>query len=207
MNCQAENDVLERYVTVGLSEEELGPFVEHLLVCEACRKEVVEMEAYVEAMRSAAQELRRCERPRSAWLPQLLLHWQPLSAAAAMVILALLVAGPWHSAKTGGLAPAAIMLQASRGAEGPLVPAGSPLALGMDLAELPAFATYRVEVVNQVGTKMAEIEARPTAGKLQAVISAGLRSGIYFVRLYSSSCCGSTRSALEIKKSDFSTSR
>jgi anti-sigma factor RsiW len=42
-----------------MSEEELGRCEEHLLVCDACRREVAASDAYVEAMRKAAAQLRR----------------------------------------------------------------------------------------------------------------------------------------------------
>jgi anti-sigma factor RsiW len=41
-----------------MSEEELACCEEHLLVCDACRREVAESDAYVEAMRKAAAQLR-----------------------------------------------------------------------------------------------------------------------------------------------------
>ena len=42
-----------------MSEEELACCEGHLLVCDACRREVAESDAYVEAMRKAAAQLRR----------------------------------------------------------------------------------------------------------------------------------------------------
>lgn len=48
----------ERYSLGEMSEEELGRCEEHLLICDACRREVAESDAYVEAMRKAAAQLR-----------------------------------------------------------------------------------------------------------------------------------------------------
>ena len=49
---------IERYSLGEMSEEELACCEEHLLVCDACRREVAESDAYVEAMRKAAAQLR-----------------------------------------------------------------------------------------------------------------------------------------------------
>jgi len=48
-----------RYSLGEMSEEELARCEEHLLVCDACRREVAASDAYVEAMRKAAAQLRR----------------------------------------------------------------------------------------------------------------------------------------------------
>ena len=49
----------ERYALGAMSEEEVAPWEEHLLVCEPCRREVAASDAYVAAMRKAAEELRK----------------------------------------------------------------------------------------------------------------------------------------------------
>jgi Putative zinc-finger len=208
VNCQAESEVLEQYALGGLPEEESGEIEAHLLVCDACRKDLLETEAYVEAMRSAARQLRQRGRVRTGWLQQVMVYWQPFSAAAAaMVILAVVAGGPWRAGKTSESAPLPVVLQASRGADGAQVPAGRPLVLTMDMTELPAFATYRVEVVNAVGTKIAEFNASPVDGTLRAPTGAGLDSGVYFVRLYSPEDQLLREYALEIRTPAASTSR
>lgn len=49
----------ERFTLGAMSEEEVAHWEEHLLVCEPCRREVTESNAYVAAMRQAAAELRK----------------------------------------------------------------------------------------------------------------------------------------------------
>lgn len=49
----------ERYSLGAMSEEEVAHWEEHLLVCEECQREVAKSDAYVAAMRAAAEELRK----------------------------------------------------------------------------------------------------------------------------------------------------
>ena len=49
----------ERYSLGAMSEEVVAHWEEHLLVCETCRREIAQSDAYVAAMRQAAEELRK----------------------------------------------------------------------------------------------------------------------------------------------------
>jgi len=51
-------DVLERYVMAKLSEAEVIPVEEHLLVCERCRQRAEGLDEFVDAIRSAATSRR-----------------------------------------------------------------------------------------------------------------------------------------------------
>jgi len=58
---------IEKYSLEALSERARARVEEHLLICECCRQSVASSDAYVAAMRWAADWLRRAERePRSA---------------------------------------------------------------------------------------------------------------------------------------------
>ena len=48
----------ERYALGEMSEGETSHWEEHLLTCEPCRREVAAADAYVAAMREAAEKLR-----------------------------------------------------------------------------------------------------------------------------------------------------
>jgi anti-sigma factor RsiW len=50
---------IERYSLGGLSPEDAAPFDEHLLICEQCQANVEASDAYVAAMRGAAQRIRQ----------------------------------------------------------------------------------------------------------------------------------------------------
>lgn len=49
----ASEDVLERYATSKLSETELVPVGEHLLVCPVCCERVTWLDRFVDSIRSA----------------------------------------------------------------------------------------------------------------------------------------------------------
>jgi anti-sigma factor RsiW len=53
-----DGEEIENYSLGRLSEEELAPCEEHLLICEPCRRQVEASDAYIEAMRQAAAEIR-----------------------------------------------------------------------------------------------------------------------------------------------------
>ena len=53
-----EETELEQYSMGILSEASLEAFEEHLLACDSCQDHLLEMEAYVNAMRSASPKLR-----------------------------------------------------------------------------------------------------------------------------------------------------
>src|SRR5436309_2874662 len=61
---------IEQYSMGALPEERLKPFEEHFLVCEFCQDQLLEMEAYVNAVRSVSPKLRAAREPvwrRLAW--------------------------------------------------------------------------------------------------------------------------------------------
>src|SRR5215831_15210288 len=140
VNCHAANEALENYVISGLPEQQLE---EHLLVCSACREALIETEAYVEAIQSAARKLRRRETPQRSWTWRIAtaprLMW---ATAFVMVILVMSVGYPWRGTNAARLEPLAVMLQTSRGSDIARAPAGRPLLLLVDLTELPELSTY-----------------------------------------------------------------
>ena len=71
-----EETEVEQYSMGTLSGASLETFEEHLLACYSCQDRLLEMEAYVNAMRSASPKLRKARRrfwatpfqwPRPAW--------------------------------------------------------------------------------------------------------------------------------------------
>src|SRR5258708_6381611 len=53
-----EESQLEQYSMGNLPEERAEPFEEHLLACEVCQDRLLEMDAYVNAVRSVSPRLR-----------------------------------------------------------------------------------------------------------------------------------------------------
>jgi hypothetical protein len=195
-----EESQLEKYSMGILPEQQTASFEEHLLVCETCQDRLLEMDAFVNAVRSVSPKLRdelenepsreRKEFRAAGWLREL---WSILTSAKVPVMLAgaaalvLMLAIPRYAVQTrGAVEPYAITLEARRGIEGlsqARAPEGRPLTLRVDLTELPSFPEYGVEVVGGQGEQILRSSAKPNAGTL-SIASGKLPQGIYFVRLF-----------------------
>src|SRR5438067_1844089 len=88
-----EDTELEQYSMGTLSEARLEAFEEHLLACDACQDQLLEMEAYVNAMRSASPKLR--EAPQSSWADQFRWPRWAYIAALATAVFSLVTARVW----------------------------------------------------------------------------------------------------------------
>src|SRR5258708_5920798 len=108
--CHLDPDDLERYSRHQASDEESARFEEHLLLCEACREELRNVDSFVIAMRDAAAESRReYQKERSWWsIPRLI----PAFAVLALLLLGAVIL-PRFTGPTQP--PLAISLAATRG--------------------------------------------------------------------------------------------
>src|ERR1035437_8027092 len=92
MHCHVDAEDLERY-SMGTSPLETTPFIEeHLLTCDSCGNRHRETDAYLLAMRTSSQQLRRDEKAakRREWrIPA----WVPVMVTVAVGIV-LVVATP-----------------------------------------------------------------------------------------------------------------
>jgi len=178
---------LEQYSMGKLPEVRLAPFEEHLLACESCQDRLLETEAFVNAVRSVSPKLRAASssprrnrfRPRPTWV-----------AAFAMGLVLLGLGRIWLAAPRAPMDFAAVVLQSSRGIEGLAVakaPAGKPLALTIDLTELPALPSYRLEIVNSGGKPVWQASAGARDSIVTQRLPHGLHTGQYYVRLYTTS--------------------
>jgi len=180
-----EEPQLEEYSMGMLSEASLEAFEEHLLACDSCQDRLLEMESYVNAMRSASPKLR--EAPPPFWA--VLLKWpRPAFVAAfAMGVVVLAVARIWIVTPPAHTEMASVVLHASRGIEGlaaARAPSGKRLSLAVDLTELPAFPSYRMEMVDATGKSVWQAVAHPENGKITQPTTNGFTAGQYYVRLY-----------------------
>ena len=185
-----EDTDIEQYSMGILPEERLAPFEEHFLACDACQDRLLEMEAYVNAVRSVSPKLR--EASQSGWRSWF--HWPrpvwvsavALGVAASFSVIALTQARNWKQGPPAQLT--AVLLHSARGIEGleaARAPAEKPVSLAIDLTELPAFPSYRLETVNSMGKPMSKSIAVPQQGKITQPVAKGLAAGRYYVRLYS----------------------
>src|SRR5438552_2078439 len=88
-----DDSAIEQYSMGILPEESLAPFEEHFLACDSCQDRLLEMEAYVNAVRSVSPKLRAADQsgwrgwfhlPRPAWVAAV-----ALGAAASFSVIAL----------------------------------------------------------------------------------------------------------------------
>ena len=175
---------IEAYSMGTLNEEESAPFEEHLLICETCRNQVLETDAYLAAMYGASTRVRQPAKPavRFQFFSRLL----PLLSAAALV-LALAVAGLWLGRVVPVIPANVVNLTSTRGVGIDVkAPPGRALNLNLDLEGLPAAASFRVDIVDRGGTIVWNGTAQSRDSKAIAQV-AGLAAGIYFVRLYTTS--------------------
>jgi hypothetical protein len=178
-----ESDV-EQYSMGELPEASLAPFEEHLLACASCQDRLLEMEAYVNAVRSVSPNLRAA--PQPAWRELFFRPWPAWAAAMALSVIALTVVN-FRVAVPRPEGLTAVFLQSSRGIEGLALaraPVGQPVLLNIDLTELPAFPSYRLEIVNAAGKPVWQAAAIPKEGKIAQPLSKGLAAGQYYIRLY-----------------------
>jgi hypothetical protein len=175
---------LEEYSMGQLPGSRVEVFEEHFLACDTCQDRLLEMEAYVNAMRSASPKLR--EQQPAFW--KSLFRWPRLAWVGAAGLTAVSVAaGIWMLAPRNRIEMASVTLQASRGITGPAVikaPAGKVLSLNVDLTELPASPSYRMEVVDATGHRVWETVTQPRNGKIAQPMTKVLSAGQYYVRLY-----------------------
>jgi hypothetical protein len=83
--------------------------------------------------------------------------------------------------------PAAVTLTAFRGGDptqGATAPAGRPLALAIEAADVPAATRCRVDIVNATGRLVWSGVATAAEGQLNLTVPESLGAGIYWVRLF-----------------------
>jgi hypothetical protein len=180
-NYHLDDEELERYSMGAMPEAAIAPFEEHLLVCEPCQLRLAQTDAYVGAMRQASARLRT--EPLKRGLPWL--RFPRLIPALAGMAVAIVAAGLWIGRPDMGEAhPFAVDLEATRGAAiEAKAPAGRWLLLRLDLANLPASSSYRLEMVDRFGSRVWQSTVPAQESKAGFKVP-GAQPGIYFVRVY-----------------------
>ena len=178
-----EDTDIEQYSMGKLPQSSLASFEEHLLACDSCQDRLLETETYINAVRSVSPKVRR--ESRSRWRDRF--RQRPAWVAAVVFGMVMLLLGRvWLTTPNPG-AVTAVFLQASRGIEGLAVakaPAGKPISLHIDVTELPAFPSYRVEIVNATGKPVWQRVANARERRIEQPVPKGLDAGQYYVRLY-----------------------
>ena len=183
-----EDDDLERYSMGTLLEAENPVLEEHLLVCHSCQDRLYQMDQFLETLRAVSLGLMTeresiWARLRSFVVLPWLANYPAWATAAAVLALVFLAGLTWQLRKGAADKPIALMLVAERnGAVS--APAQKPLLLELDAKGLPNLPSYRLEVVDQSGTRVLESGVRPKDNKISHLVSDKLAPGDYFVRLY-----------------------
>ncbi len=167
----------ELYSLGELSGEALNSCEDHLLACKECRAVVAGTDSFVQAMRTAAAQLRARDagRPARRWVFTILV---PAFAALLLTVL-------WITARNRGVAfsvPLAVQLRADRGPANAHAISGARLSLHPDLKGLP-LGPCEMELVDAAGQTQwrRAVDFRSTS-KVEA---SPLKSGAYFIRIYS----------------------
>jgi hypothetical protein len=183
-NSHAAEELLEQYSAGSLPDREVARLEEHLLICDACQERLAFIDTWVRSLRRANAHLELA--PPTFWerlaAVSRVPRWVPALGAALVLVATVGVSLKWNNRST--LAPVAVAIEATRGEAAAQVPAGRPLLIQPELAGLPQFPEYRLEIVNTVGKRM-EQTTLAAVGQRPAVTVPGIGSGDYFVRLYS----------------------
>ena len=175
--CHVDAENLERY-SMGTSPLDATPLIEeHLLICEGCRERLRETDAYLRAMRTSSEQVRRDEKgaQRREWrIPA----WFPVMVTLACGI-ALVVATPRFFRSPGPVV--AVSLTALRGSAGNSAPPGRELMLHPDLTGLAEDSSYRLEIVDRTGQTVRQGTLTRARNGIRV---RGLDAGLYFVRVY-----------------------
>src|SRR5579863_10480593 len=122
------DEQLEAYAMNCLSEAEVGPIEEHLLICETCQDHLAAVDKFVLAMQGAAKRIRR-EEAEATPVPDLwdrLRAWlhtpAPKWAGALAVVCLAVILGLRSTGRPGP--PVDVQLEAVRGLTSGAAPSG-----------------------------------------------------------------------------------
>jgi len=173
------DELLEEYFFHRLAEAHVAEIEEHLLICEACRNAVRELDAFIPSMKAEAVRP-AIGRPHS--LP--VANRIGVAATVALLLVALVV---FRTRPLDNPAPAEVILSSIRGLESRSeAPAGKPLQLNIEAPDLVNGQAYRIAVVDAAGGVVWVGTATDSGGKIVAQEPKHLTSGVYWVRLYDS---------------------
>jgi hypothetical protein len=175
-------DVLEEYAFNRLSEAQMAPLEEHILICRACQEKLGEVDEYIRLMKLAALRPRiNSELARPVWAGAIGIL---LAASAAAVIVGVLINSP----RSPVARSAPVELVAFRGGEDMShASAGRMVDLTIGSSDLPPSSQYRVQLVNADGQEEWIGYATASGAKLVVHVSKTLKRGLHWVRVSSAS--------------------
>ncbi len=183
------DEVFEEYVFDRLSEERTARFEEHLLICSRCQETLQRTDEYVALMKEAVSSRNAAPQRVAFWT--LLTARLPVAAFAATAVLVLL-AGAMATSRffPGSHESVPVQLVALRGGadqDVARVRSGAELGLTLDCTGLTEAAPVRIEIVDASGRHVwSGMTGTPKQNSVTTHVSHKLKSGVYWVRLYSS---------------------
>jgi len=173
------DELLEEYFFHRLEEARLAEVEEHLLICEACRNAVRELDAFIPSMKAAAA------RPTGSQHRNLpIVNRIGVASTVALLLVALVV---FRTSPLDNPAPAEVTLSSIRGLESRAeAPARKPLQLNIEAPDLVSGQAYRIAVVDAAGGVVWTGAATDAGGKISAQEPKRLAIGMYWIRLYDS---------------------
>lgn len=186
-NRHLDESEIEKYSMRDVLEPELSRYEEHLLICESCQDRVAASDEYVASMRDASSRIRQSDaasRPGPWHMPRPILL---LAIAASLLLVVFLGFGGKGAGLFGGSAgsPAVVNMIAVRGNDvESQAPAGTALALNLNVEGLSPAASYDVEIVEEGGKSMWRGSAH-AKGAIAAANAPSMTPGHYFLRAYS----------------------
>lgn len=179
-------DELELYCLDRLDEPQAAPIEEHLLVCEACRQRVTDLDVFLKAAMQATRELRSEERYSGAGTSWTWLFRPGWIAAGALAVLALAVVPVMRRPALQEISVSAYRGAGEQTGAG-VAQAARPLRLHLDLTGIPAEGCCIVEIVSSDGKVLREVTATITDNRASLDQPDGLTRGQYWLRLKSAS--------------------
>ena len=174
------DELLEEYFFHRLVEAQVAEVEEHLLICEACRNAIRELDAFIPSMK--AEAARRPTESQHRQLP--IANRIGVAATVALLLVALVV---FRTRPLDNPTPSEVMLSSIRGLESRAeAPAGKPLQLNIEAPDLVSGQAYRIAVADAAGGVVWTGAATDAGGKISAQVPKRLASGMYWIRLYDS---------------------
>lgn len=179
-------ELLEKYAMGRMAEEQTQPLEEHLLLCSECQTRVALLDDYVGAAKTAAAAL---ERKKAVSRPRLLDNlagrlWQiprPVWALGLAAAITIAVVIPMRQQETR---QTEVYLSTVRGSDTNSSAAGKIL-FNIDLSTVAALPAYQLQLVDSVGSEIWKSRVLPQNNQILAPVPVKLRTGRYWVRLYS----------------------
>jgi len=173
-------DVWEEYAFKRLPEDQVERLEAHLIACTACQSTLQRIDDLVHSMRSAAQ-VPAANPSLERWIPfpmRLVVLSTALSAGVILVGI-----GVVRYRRPENQPAALVALASFRGTGTAAAPTGRPLDLEISEPDIPAGASYSLEVVTLAGESVWKGASQTKGGKLVSHVEKGLDKGPYWVRL------------------------